>query len=61
MIKFENSEIMGWEAAIRGITAKGYRKTTNGKYEAFVSNHSKSIYLGTTVICGTDHRRERRV
>ena len=47
MIKFENSEIMGWRAAIRGITAKGYRKTTNGKYEAFVSNHSKSIYLGT--------------
>lgn len=29
MIKFENTEVMGWEAAIRGITAKGYRKTTN--------------------------------
>ena len=47
MIKIENVEVMGWEAAIRGMPAKGYRKTKNGKYEAFVSNHSKTINLGT--------------
>lgn len=47
MIKFENTEVIGWEAAIRNIPAKGYRKTKNERYEAFVSNHSKSIFLGT--------------
>lgn len=47
MIKFENTEVLGWEHAIRGMPAKGYRKTKNGRYEAFVSNHSKSIFLGT--------------
>lgn len=33
MIKFENTEVMGWEAAIRGITAKGYRKINILLYE----------------------------
>lgn len=47
MIKFENTEVMGWEHAIRSIPAKGYRQTKNGRYEAFVSDHSKSIFLGT--------------
>ena len=47
MIKFENTEVLGWEHAIRSIPAKGYRQTKNGRYEAFVSNHSKSIFLGT--------------
>ena len=26
MIKFENTEVMGWEHAIRGMFAKGYRQ-----------------------------------
>lgn len=47
MIKFENTEVMGWEHAIRGMFAKGYRQTRNGKYEAFSSNHSKTVPLGT--------------
>lgn len=47
MIRFENTEVMGWQAAIRSIPAKGYRQTKNGRYEAFVSDHSKSIFLGT--------------
>lgn len=27
MITIENVEVVGWEAAIRGMPAKGYRKT----------------------------------
>ena len=46
MIKFENTEVLGWEAAIRRMPAKGYRQTANGKYETSVSNHCKSINLG---------------
>lgn len=47
MIKFENTEVMGWEAAIRRMRAKGYRRTKSGKYEAFSSNRSKTVPLGT--------------
>lgn len=47
MIKFKHTEVLGWEHAIRSIPAKGYRRTKNGRYEAFVSDHSKSIFLGT--------------
>lgn len=47
MIKFEHDEVLGWEHAIRNIPAKGYRKTKNGRYETFVSNHSRTINLGT--------------
>ena len=47
MIKIENVEVMGWEAAIRERTGNGYRKTKNGKYETFISNNSKTINLGT--------------
>lgn len=47
MIKIENYETMGWEHAIRGMPAKGFRKTKNGRYEAFISNHSKTMNLGT--------------
>lgn len=47
MIKFEHTEVVDWEAAIRNIKAKGYRQTRNGRHEAFVSDHSKSIFLGT--------------
>ena len=46
MIKFENTEVMGWEAAIRGMKAKGYRKTKTG-YETFVSVKCKNLNLGT--------------
>lgn len=46
-IKFEHTEVVGWEAAIRGMRAKGFRKTANGRYESFVSNHGKTINLGT--------------
>ena len=47
MLKIENFEVMGWEHAIRCSPAKGYRKTKNGKYEAFCTDHQVSIYLGT--------------
>lgn len=47
MIKLEHADVQGWKHAIRGMPAKGYRKTKNGRYETFVSNHSKSIFLGT--------------
>lgn len=46
MIKVENIDVWGFEHAIRGMRAKGYR-IANGKYETFVSNKSKSINLGT--------------
>lgn len=45
MIKVENVDAWGIEHAIRGMRAKGYRKTKNG-YEAFVSFHCKSVSLG---------------
>lgn len=47
MLRIENTEVMGWEHAIRGMPAKGYRRTKNGKYEAFCSDHCDYIYLGT--------------
>ena len=47
MIKFENYEVVGWKRAIRGLQAKGYRRTKNGRYEAFCSDHCDTIYLGT--------------
>ena len=47
MIKIENTEVFGWKAAIRGMKAKGYRKTANNKYECYVSEHRKFISLGT--------------
>ena len=43
----ENREITNWKRAIRDTKSKGYRKTKNGRYEAFSSNHSKYVYLGT--------------
>lgn len=36
-----------YEEAIRSLSAKSYRQTANGKYETFISNHSKSYSLGT--------------
>lgn len=47
MIKFENTEVIGWEHAIRGMRAKGYRQTANGRYEAFVSDKGRTVCLGT--------------
>lgn len=38
---------MNWKDAIRVMPAKGYRETKNHKYEAFASNRSKTINLGT--------------
>lgn len=38
---------MNWKEALYNIPAKGYRQTRNGRYEAFISNHSKTIMLGT--------------
>lgn len=39
MLKIENDEDYGWESAIRGMRAKGYRKTKTG-FETFLSvNH----------------------
>ena len=38
---------MTWQDALANLSAKGYRKTENEKYETFVSKESKSINLGT--------------
>ena len=46
MIKIENVEVYGFESAIRGMRAKGYRKTKTG-FETFMSVNGKSISLGT--------------
>lgn len=45
MIKIENTEVCGFEAAVRGMVGKGYRER-NGVYEAFTldeSNNKKYI------------------
>ena len=47
MICIENAKAMNWKTAIRGLSAKGFRKTKNGRYETFVSDHSKTINIGT--------------
>ena len=46
-MKFKNTDIWGFEHAIRGMPAKGYRKTKNNKYETFISCDCKSINLGS--------------
>lgn len=46
-MKFENTDVWGFKHAIRGMSAKGYRKTKNNKYEVFTSCNCKSINLGT--------------
>ena len=46
MIKIENTEVHGWEVAIRGMRAKCYRKTKTG-FETFVSVNCKIVSLGT--------------
>lgn len=47
MIEIEDDKVIGWEYAIRGKKAKGYRKTRNNKYECFTSVHQHRISLGT--------------
>lgn len=38
MIEIENEEIVGWEAAIRGMNRnKGVRQTGSEKFEAYVT------------------------
>ena len=46
MLKIENVDVFGFESAIRGMRAKGYRKTKTG-FETFLSVNGKSISLGT--------------
>lgn len=47
MIEITYIHVFGWESAIRGMRAKGYRRTKNGKYECIVSDRQKTIMLGT--------------
>lgn len=35
------------ETAIETLSTNSFRRTKNGKYESYVSDHSKTIYLGT--------------
>ena len=46
MINIENIDVCGFKHAIRGMPAKGYRKTKTG-YETFVKKKKKNISLGT--------------
>lgn len=46
MIKTENVEVWGFEHAIRGMRAKGYRKVKS-RYETYCSDRCKTINLGT--------------
>ena len=39
--------MMTWLEAIYDIPSKSYRRTKNGRYETFCSDHSKYMYLGT--------------
>lgn len=47
MIKIEIDENFNWKDMISNIKSKGYRKTKNGRYEAFCSVNCKNISLGT--------------
>lgn len=46
MIKLK-ADTLRWYEAIRKISAKGYRRTKCGNYETFISDHCKTISLGT--------------
>lgn len=45
MIKFENTEVMGWEAAIRGMRnpMNSWEKSDSGWYNGFVSNSNITV------------------
>lgn len=48
MIKIENVEVIGWEAAIRGMSRnKGVRQTNSGKFEAYVTVRGNFVSCGT--------------
>lgn len=47
MIDIPFSEDMDWLDALWDTIPKGYRKTRSGKYEAFISERSKTIFFGT--------------
>lgn len=48
MIKIENIETYGWEAAIRGLyNGKGVRFVYPNSYEAYISTHGKFLSCGT--------------
>ena len=36
-----------WVDALDGLPGRGYRETRNGRFEAYVSDHSQTIFLGT--------------
>ena len=56
-MKFEKTEVWGFEHAIRGMR-KGCRKTKNGKYETFVNSNGKTISLGTY---DTEEKAQQRI
>lgn len=48
MIKIENIETYGWEAAIQGLyNGKGVRFVYPNSYEAYISTHGKFLSCGT--------------
>ena len=48
MLKIENAETFGWEAAIRGLySGKGVRFVRQNSYEAYISTHGKFLSCGT--------------
>ena len=48
MIKLGNSDVYGWEAAIRELyNGKGVRWVYPNSYEAYISTHGKFLYCGT--------------
>lgn len=74
MIKFENTEVMGWEAAIRGMRnpMNSWEKSDSGKYEDPFSDEGTVIRgydIGSNDLdlmtrlrnAGTDHRKFMRM
>ena len=48
MIKIENTDVYGWEAAIRDLyNGKGVRWVYPNSYEAYISTHGKFLSCGT--------------
>ena len=48
MLKIENAETFGWEAAIRGLySGKGVRFVRQNSYEAYIYTHGKFLSCGT--------------
>ncbi len=47
MFDIEYDPDIDWLYALRLIRGKGYRRTANGNYETFVSDHCRTVNLGT--------------